>query len=511
MSRAKQLIKLTASNYLATAIKFVVMIYLTREMFLLLPKESYGFWALLWSIFGYSVLLDLGFGTTLQKQTSEVLEHRDWNSYNRTASTLVGNYFFLGFAIIVLTCLGAPFLSLIFVFEPDQQALYTQCFLFFGIGTGLLFPFGIFTEVLRGAHCIQLRNRIEVIRDIVNCFALVIALKLNADIRLLAVIAVTSQCLANIAMYIATKRALPRLHLSWRLYSPAKMVDLMGFSLCAYVITISNLIIFRTDQIVISALAGVGLVALYHVTTRLAEVFRLLCSQLHDVLAPLSASLNAQHDKQALQRLLLTSQRLVCLMVVLLIVPLWFFVGDLLQIWLELDSQQTLWCARILLLNIAILVIYRNTANQILLMCGYQKPLMWIGLSECLANLILSCLLIQPFGILGVALGTLIPNLVLAIFVNIPMACRFTQTSQWQSYKSLLIASIVVGLPYALLLLSFRHITGEDNSLIGIIVVSSICLIPALFSAYRFCLSDSERNHLKLLLRSTTYPRQVKF
>lgn len=68
MPHSKQLIKLTASNYLATVIKFIVMIYLTREMFLQLPKESYGFWALLWSIFGYSVLLDLGFGVALQKK-----------------------------------------------------------------------------------------------------------------------------------------------------------------------------------------------------------------------------------------------------------------------------------------------------------------------------------------------------------------------------------------------------------------------------------------------------------
>ena len=510
MPHSKQLIKLTASNYLATIIKFVVMVYLTREMFLQLPKESYGFWALLWSIFGYSVLLDLGFGVALQKKTSEVLEHQDWDSYNRTASTLFGTYFLLGFVIVVLTCISAPFLNLIFVFEPETQALYTQCYLFFGIGTGLIFPFGIFMEVLRGALCMQVRNRIEVLRDIANCIALVIALRMNADIRVLAVIVITSQCLANIAMYIAAKRALPRLRLSWRLYSPTKMVELMSFSLCAYVITISNLIVFRTDQIVISALAGVGLVAYYHVTTRLAEIFRLLCSQIHDVLAPMSSSLNAQQDKQALRQLLGRSQRFVCLIVVLLIVPAWFFVEDLLRIWLELDNQQTFWCARILLLNIAILVIYRNTTNQILLMCGYQKPLMWIGITECIANLILSCLLIKPLGILGVALGTLIPNTLLAIFVNIPMTRKFTQTSIWQIYKPLVIASLAVGLPFASGLVLFEQVTEGYNSLLHIIAVSVICAIPALFSAYKYYLSVSERHQLKHIISSMLPRWQLK-
>ncbi|BAJ01523.1 membrane protein, putative [Shewanella violacea DSS12] len=365
-------------------------------------------------------------------------------------------------------------------------------------------------EVLRGALCIQVRNRIEVLRDIANCIALVIALRVNADIRVLAVIAVTSQCLANIAMYIATKRALPLLRLSWRLYSPKKMVELMSFSLCAYVITISNLIVFRTDQIVISALAGVGLVAYYHVTTRLAEIFRLLCSQIHDLLAPMSSRLNAQQDKQALRQLLLGSQRFVCLIVVLLIVPSLFFVEDLLRIWLELDNQQTLWCARILLINIAIQVIYRNTTNQILLMCGYQKPLMWIGVVECIANLILSCLLIQTLGILGVALGTLIPNLVLAIFVSIPMASKFTQTSKWQAYKPLLITGLTIGLPFASGLLLLEQVSQGYNSLLQILAISVLSVIPALFSAYHFYLSASERHHLKHLLKSIKHNRQLK-
>ncbi len=63
------LIKTTASNYILLIIKIFASLLLVRIIFLGINNEEYGFWALLWSIFGYSILLDFGFGTAVQKAT----------------------------------------------------------------------------------------------------------------------------------------------------------------------------------------------------------------------------------------------------------------------------------------------------------------------------------------------------------------------------------------------------------------------------------------------------------
>ena len=66
----KRIIVNTASNYGKMLIGIFVTIFLTRILFLGLSREEYGFWALLWSIFGCSLLVDFGFGTAVQKHTS---------------------------------------------------------------------------------------------------------------------------------------------------------------------------------------------------------------------------------------------------------------------------------------------------------------------------------------------------------------------------------------------------------------------------------------------------------
>ena len=41
--------------------KILFSLALVRIMFLGISNEEYGFWALLWTIFGYSLLLDFGY------------------------------------------------------------------------------------------------------------------------------------------------------------------------------------------------------------------------------------------------------------------------------------------------------------------------------------------------------------------------------------------------------------------------------------------------------------------
>jgi len=55
----------TISNYGKLVTMMIVTIFLTRTLFLGLSREEYGLWALLWSIFGYSLLLDFGFGAAI--------------------------------------------------------------------------------------------------------------------------------------------------------------------------------------------------------------------------------------------------------------------------------------------------------------------------------------------------------------------------------------------------------------------------------------------------------------
>src|ERR1051326_86540 len=80
------------SNYLFLVLRLGLGLVVFRMMYQSLAAEEFGFWALLWSVFGYGILLDFGFGFTAQKRVAELCVKRDWDRLSRVLSTLFSTY-----------------------------------------------------------------------------------------------------------------------------------------------------------------------------------------------------------------------------------------------------------------------------------------------------------------------------------------------------------------------------------------------------------------------------------
>ena len=61
------------SNYGRVVLQMVLGLVTFRLLYQGLDAESFGFWSLLWSVFGYGILLDFGFGSAAQKRVSDAL------------------------------------------------------------------------------------------------------------------------------------------------------------------------------------------------------------------------------------------------------------------------------------------------------------------------------------------------------------------------------------------------------------------------------------------------------
>lgn len=158
----KNMLSATLSNYIHLIIKIIVSLILVRIMFLGMPQESYGFWALLWSIFGYSVLLEFGLGVTIQKKSAEYMASQRLHYI----SSLFSTYFVVYFLISLIIAFSAVFLSAnleLFFVISDTSKLdeYSLTLLVFGLGSAAAFSLGFGVEILRGMHLLKIRNYIN--------------------------------------------------------------------------------------------------------------------------------------------------------------------------------------------------------------------------------------------------------------------------------------------------------------------------------------------------------------
>lgn len=515
----KRMIINTMSNYGKLVIGMMITIFLTRVLFLGLSRSDYGFWALLWSIFGYSLLLDFGFGASIQKYTSESLVTKDWDKFNRIVSTVFFNYVLVSVVIMLVSVLLAFNIQHIFSFDAADVQYYKRALLVFGIGSSIVFPIGFFTEILRGMQALHLRNIVEIIVAILNFTGMILIVyffKLDKPLIWMAIVAIGTNFISSTLMGVISHRLIPALKIRWRFYDSKMLKSVMGFSFYAYLITFTNLIIFKTDQLVISIFGSVALVSVYQISSRLAETFRTFSKQFLDNLGPVSATLFAAGNKSKMAEIMIQSTRLMGFISTLFLVPLLIFVKPLLKIWLELEDMTGVIVAVILLLSMYVLLFYRSTSVYMLLMANEQKKLTVIALIECVANLVLSVFLIHylkpivayfgyelpPNGeIIGVAIGTFIPNLILAITFNLPIAVKFCETSLWNFLKASVIKTQIAGLVYVAVAVALYKLVEPTN--IWIVLLSSgisVTVYVALF--YLIGFEKWERQQIQGFLAS---------
>jgi hypothetical protein len=102
---------------------------------------------------------------------------------------------------------------------------------------------------------------------------------------------------------------------------------------------------------------------------------------------------------------------------------------------------------------------------------------------EGVANLVLSILLVRHFGLLGVALGTMIPMALTKLFVQPWYFCRIMQFDLLEYYgllaRSLFATVLALLLPAALIL---RFAAADYKIMAALLAASVLCFVPAIFA-----------------------------
>ena len=186
-----------ASGYVGVVTRMLLGLVLFRTMFQEFSGAQFGFWALLWSLFGYGILLDFGFGFTAQKAVAEKTATGDMVGLSKLLATIL--WTFIGMAVLLLVVFLAirePFLSRMGVLPADREELGNAYTVFF-IGLALMFPMGLFPEILRGLQRIDIANWVGTVSTVLNFGLLYWGLNAHWSVPVLMGISVATTILPN--------------------------------------------------------------------------------------------------------------------------------------------------------------------------------------------------------------------------------------------------------------------------------------------------------------------------
>lgn len=498
----KILIRNTVTNYMALLWRMISAVFITRLLFLGLPETEYGFWALLWTVFGYSLLLDFGFGATVQKYSAELTADGEIERFSRLISAVISSYLIMAIILILASAVGAYFLDELFELPAGAENSFRLAFLVFGVGAAMVFPTGVFPEILNGLKRADLRNYVMLFTLTSQLVGIWLIMHFGLGIFGLIIFTVLNNLTANCIMAIFVFRKLPGFKIRFSKSGRHELKQVMGFSFYAYLFTLANMVIFRTDRMVLGVMMGMPAVALYQVGTRIPELVEKLTTQFQENLGPVAATLYHEKDFERLKWILLKSIRLSAFTGVCAVVAFFQLAPFVLKLWLKLDDPAAIEICRWMLVSVCAVVVVRSTPFKFLQMAGYHKLLALIVIIESVLNLGLSIYFIDQFGVMGVVWGTLIPSLGISLLVVLPLVAKYAKLSVMAlTFRTYLPLVLVGGIMAVYLHFAVNWTLTTEYTLVSLAFQGTTAGIVYMIAGWLVFLNKEEKGHLLALIR----------
>ncbi len=412
-----------ATRYVGIAVEAIVGLLVLPYNVEKLGLAAYGLWMLAASVTTYFSLLDLGYAGALVRFVAMYRARRDARAINEILSTL----FFVFAAAAVVAYLVAAVIAFnlhtVFHLSASQGQLGRNILLIVGFGVALGFPFSVFGGIINGFQRYHLNNLVGAVASAVA--AIVNVAVLWAGYGLIEVVlATTAVRIAALFVYrLNAYRVFPVLRIRPGLFRASRLREVTGFSVFMLLLDWANKINYSVDAIVIGAFLNTAAVAVWTIAQRLAEVTQRLTNQLNDILFPAIVDSDESRQQERLRRIFLSATRLSLATVLPVAGGLYLLAHPLIAAWVGKDFGASIRITQLLAVIVAIRV-GNSTATTVLKGAGGHRLLTVCNLSTAASNLLLSILLVRPLGLVGVALGTLIPISAAAAFVQFPAACR---------------------------------------------------------------------------------------
>ena len=422
-SQTKLIFQNVSVNYLVTGTELLVGVFMLPFNVAYLGQSAYGLWILVASVTVYFSMFDMGYGVAQVKFAAKYRAQGDSTALNEIASTMFCVFSGVGLFTFLLAILISLNLEKFFPLSPEQARTGQIVLIFISAYVALGFPMSVFGGIVNGFQRQYLNGAVHFVTTLAVVTANVVVLLSGYGLAELVAATTGVRILSYLAYALNAYRVFPALRIRPHLFKVERLREVTGFSVFILIIDIANKLNYSTDTIVIGAFLGTSAVAIWAVAQRLIEIVQRITDQLNAVLFPVVVDNSTVQRIDRLQRILIQGTRLSLGMVVPLATVLGLTARPLVMVWVGPQFAESVNVIYILSIVVALRV-GNSTSSVILKGSGRHKFLAFANLSIAVANLILTVVLVRIYGLIGVAIGTLIPMIVLSMFIVFPAACR---------------------------------------------------------------------------------------
>jgi O-antigen/teichoic acid export membrane protein len=479
------------ASYLVTAIVGFTLAPIVVHS---LGNTGYGLWTLVLSLTGYFGLLDLGIRSSVGRFVTRHLALEDHQRVNATVSTAFAMLSAAGLLALMATLVMVEFFFGSFKVEPQYAASGRIALLITGLNMACILPFSVFSATLIGLERFDVVSGVTIVGELLRAALVVSSLRMGYGLVTLALISLFLTVSEYSAMAIFVKMFYRPLRLSFCFLDRTVFRELFGFGIYRFIWIVANQLIFYSDSVVIGVMLGAASITYYAIAGSLINYGRNVVSLVTDTLAPAAARLDAKEDRAGLQRLLVLGTKLALMIGMPLCLGFLFLGKQFITLWMgKAYASSAAYLAVLTIPQFGSMAQY--TSALILAGMARHRSLAFFALAEGLANLILSVLLAQKIGLIGVAWGTVIPDLLCTTLVVPLYTLNVLKLSVRDYLRKAWLPPALCAVPVVGLGIAFSALSPAPSWLMFGAEAAAFCTVFG-GMAYFVCLDSAQRARL---------------
>ena len=488
------------SSWASLLVSIVVSFVLAPVTVQSLGNVYYGIWTLLMQFTGYLWLFDFGVRESVVKYVAQYHATDDRESIIVTVNTAVSMYGAVSLATVSAALLLA--LALPYAFNIPPESLWTARVTTVLVGGTVAqsFVFNVFVGVLMGLHKFYVMARLNMAVTIVRATLWYLFLTNGYGLIAVALVQFTMTLAQNLLVLYLCRRNLPYLVIKPAWPAKAEAVKLLNYGKYVLISNVGNKLAFATDSLVIGTFLPISALTYYAIGGSLIEQMRTFTASMATVLNPMSSSLQARRETGVLADIVLKGTRASVMLGLPLCVGFIFLGRTFIGLWMGAEYAGPSGDILAVLSVGHLFGLPYSSISAVLYGLNQHQIIAYSRIAEGLVNLAISIVLVQRLGVLGVALGTVIPHVIVVVGVLPLVLTRHVSIRLRDYYTSTYLMPLISAVPFALACWWIANVI-VPGSLLAFFAAGAAAFIAYAIPWWFIALAGSERTALRGAVR----------
>ncbi|HYM75117.1 MAG TPA: flippase [Candidatus Dormibacteraeota bacterium] len=418
-----QILKNVGSSWFSLGVNVITGIFISPYILHHLGDEAFGIWVLIFSATGFYGLFDLGIRSSIIRYVARYSATGEFDELNQLVNTAMFSYTGIGIVAMIITAIASHYVNVIFRIPPEFVTSARLLLLMVGASVSLGFPLGVFSGILEGLQRFYLLYIVNIVSTLLRAGLIVVALRRGGGLLTVALITVVLP-LGNGIVNAAAAFRLLRLRVGTRYVNRSTLRLIAGYSGTTFLIIVASRLRFKTDAMVIGTFVSASAITYFTIGSRLVDYASEVVSSLAQIFVPMSSQTQAKGDVDGLRKIFVVGNR-ACAFIIFPITAVLTVLGkSLIEAWMGPKYIATSYPVLLVLLYPTTLMLAQSASGRTLWGMAKHRTWAWVVLAEGVSNLVLSIILVRPYGIMGDAVGTAIPLTCSMVFFLPHHLCR---------------------------------------------------------------------------------------